>query len=440
MFTTNPHLQRAHLLLSQRRYDLAESEVRQAIAAEPNEPLGYAFLALCLGESKHWQAATEAAQRAIALGPDEPYHHYVHAHIFLDRNMFKEARAAIEESLRLEPEDADAWALGASIDLAQKRYREALDAANRGLEIDAEHEDCINVRAVALTNLGDRSAAGAAIVSTLARNPENATSHANMGWTLLHAGDPKAAMISFREALRLDPELEWARAGIVEAMKARSPIYRIFLAYFLFMARLPAQAQWGILIGGYVAMQVLRSVRRSNPDLAVFLTPLIIAYMVFALGTIVSVPLFNLLLFLNRFGRHALRRDQRWAAAIFGISLIPPATFLALWASIGGSHYKLSALLSGLLIIPISLAGLVRPGRPRLIMSLVAGVIGLTCLIVCSALIAAFHNTTMLKFVHSIVTSNPGAANTFTMVYVLACLLSTWLANALNSASAPTKR
>ena len=70
-----------------------------------------------------------------------------------------------------------------------------------------------------------------------------------MGWTLLHDGDPRKAMGHFREALRLDPGMEWARAGIVEAMKARSLIYRIFLSYFLFMNRLSGNAQWATVCG-----------------------------------------------------------------------------------------------------------------------------------------------------------------------------------------------
>src|SRR5690606_21011372 len=125
-------------------------------------------------------------------------------------------------------------------------------------------------------------------------------SHANMGWTLLHQGQPRRAAEHFREALRLDPTSDWARSGIVEAMKARSPIYRVFLAYFLFMSRLSSGAQWGILIGGYAGYQTVRTIGRTHPALAPYLQPLIVAYVVFALGTIVAIPLFNLLLFTDR--------------------------------------------------------------------------------------------------------------------------------------------
>lgn len=419
----NSHLHRTELLLSQRRYDLAENEARQAVASEPESARPYAYLALCLVERKQWQPATEAAQRAIALDPADPFHHYALASILQDRGMLKEARAAIDEAIRLDPDDADHWAILAGILISQKQFREALGVARRGLECDALHEGLTNLRAIALTNLGERDAAGAAISGTLARNPENAVSHANMGWTLLHSGNAKAAMHSFREALRLDPQMEWARSGIVEAMKARSPIYRIFLWYFLFMARLPANAQWGIVVGGYIAYQVLRGVRRSSPDLAPFITPLIVAYFVFALGTVVAVPLFNLLLFTSPFGRHVLTTAQRWGAAAFGLSLLPPLAFLALWASVGGAEFEVGAMLTGMLVIPVSLAGLSSPGRARRGMVAVAAGLAAACVLLCASV---FTGSTATKG--------------WVLPYALACFGSTWIANMFATAPDRPKR
>ena len=57
-------------------------------------------------------------------------------------------------------------------------------------------------------------------MEALGRNPENAHTNANQGWSLLHGGQPGKALEHFREALRLDPDLEFARAGMVEALKA----------------------------------------------------------------------------------------------------------------------------------------------------------------------------------------------------------------------------
>ena len=59
---------------------------------------------------------------------------------------------------------------------------------------------------MALVKLGRRAEAGSTIDETLRRNPEDDSSHANKGWTLLEAGQPNEAMKHFKEALRLNPE------------------------------------------------------------------------------------------------------------------------------------------------------------------------------------------------------------------------------------------
>jgi len=412
----NPHLARAELLLQQRRYDHAEKELRQAIGMDPNAALAFAYLAICLSERKQWREASDAADRAVGLEPDNAFHHYARARVLMDRRMLGEARQAIEESLRLSPHDPDYWAMLANIEVDEKKWRAAVNAADNGLAIDAEHEACVNLRAIALTNLGDRAGATQSIDSTLSRNPLNATSHANMGWTLLHQGKPRDAMQHFGEALRLQPNMEWARAGLVEAMKARNIIYRAFLAYFLFMNRLSSQVQWLILIGGYIGYQVLRSVSKSSPALAPFITPLIVAYFVFAMGTIVAVPLFNLFLFLDRYGRHALDRSAKIASAIFGLFLLPPITFLVLWIVRGGGEYRVSALVTAAVCIPVALAGLARAGTPRVVMSLAAGVLAIGAFGVCALLF-----TLGMKF--------EGLA----WMIVAASVLSTWLANLLST-------
>lgn len=424
MEVARAHRKRAELLLSQRRYDHAEREIRQWLAVDPNDALAYAYLAACLAEGEKWQEATEAGQLGVGLGPDLGFCHYTLARVYADRNMFKEARASIDEALRLEPYDPDHWAVRARIDLSQKEYKSALEAAESGLQHDAEHEACINLRSLALTQLGRREEAGEAIASTLARNPLSASSHANMGWTLLNQGKARPAMEHFREALRLSPDMEWARSGVVEAMKARSLIYRLFLAYFLFMNRLKGRAQWMILIGGYIGFRIVGSVSASNPQLSVYLTPLLVAYLVFALGTVVAVPLFNLFLFVSPFGRMVLRQDQKISAAIFGVSLVAPIVFLSLWASSSGVDavvYELASLCTGLLVIPVAIAGLMRQGRSRVIMSAVAAVIALAC----AAIVVGAFNGVIL----------PQSGT----LYSLACVGSIWVGNILGSFSPARK-
>jgi tetratricopeptide (TPR) repeat protein len=374
----NPHLERGLLLYQQSRHELAEAELRQALADEPQDAYAHALLALCLAPQEKFADATAEAQQAIHFAPDFPFAHYALARVCYDRNRHAEARTAIEEAIRLDASDADHFSLLAGIHFQERHWPDALQAAEQGLELDAEHVGCTNLRAMALVKLGRKAEAGATIDAALAKAPENSLTHANQGWTLLERGDPKKALEHFREALRLDPENEWARAGIVEALKARNIIYAAMLKYFLWMSKLSSRAQWGIILGGYFGHRLLGVLAESNPGLAPWVLPLRVLYVAFALMTWVADPLFNLLLRLNRFGRLALSREQVVASNWIGSFLL-----LALVGTVGTfalkprSPWLILAIAAGSLVLPLAGVFKCAPGWPRNVMAAYTALLGL---------------------------------------------------------------
>ena len=362
----NPHLDRARLLLAQSRYDLAEKELRQQLGAEPGNAEAHALLALCLSNQKEFKEATSEAQAAIALAPDLGFTHYVLGEVLYERNHYPEAENAAATAIGLDPFDADFRALLAAIRMQRRSWAGALAAAEAGLEIDPEHVGCNNLRAMALVNLGRRAEAGATLDSALARDPDNAATHANQGWTFLEKGDTKKALEHFREALRLEPNSEWARLGILEALKARYPIYRWILMYFLWMAKLSHSAQVGIMIGGWIGYQFLRGLAERNPLMAPWIWPLMAAYMIFCLLTWTASPLFNLLLLLNPFGRMVLTTAEKRISALVGVCLLAALACVAFWAVVGMSLW-VGGLIFALLMVPLSSAFKPPPGQRRMI-------------------------------------------------------------------------
>ena len=254
---TNANFQRGVLLYQQDRYQDAIAEFRQQLLQD-EDFLAHGYLALCLSELEQFDEATEHARQAIHLAPDESFGHYAYARVMIDRKRLEEARLAILEAIRLDPYEASYFAILASLEMQKSRWREALEAANQGLEIEPEHVWCTNLRAQALVKLGDRAGAAAAMGEALARKPDDAYTHANQGWALLHAGQPRQAQEHFREALRLDPGLDWARSGIVESLKARNFVYRWMLAWFLWMSRLSPQGRWGLVMGVFFGQRFVR--------------------------------------------------------------------------------------------------------------------------------------------------------------------------------------
>ena len=368
----NQHLQRALVLLEQSRYELAEKELRGALAIDPHDAHSHAMLALCLVNQKNYDDATRAAEHAIHLSPDEPFPHYVLSVVLRERQRLPEALAAINEALRLAPHDANYHGTQAAILIQQEKWRDALAAAERGLEIDPEDDDCTNMRAIALVKLGRKADAHAAIEGSLARAPQNATTQANQGWTYLDQGNPKQALEHFREALRLDPTSQWARSGMLEALKARYFFYRWLLAYFLWMAKLPSNARWGVIIGGYVAFRIVNSLRQSSPELAPYLMPLVVAYVIFAVMTWVASPLMNLFLRLNRYGRHLLTCEETITSNFVGALVLGAIVALVVAFGFGVPAGLWAALVCGLSIPSVAAVYHCEEGWPRTLMLLIA--------------------------------------------------------------------
>jgi len=162
------NFERSRLLYDQRRYDLAIQELQQALAINPEDASCHRLLALCFAQQKHDDAAIAQIDQAIHLSPNHAGGHYIKAGILRDQGKLVAARTAIAEALRLDPEDADSYARLAAIQYEQNQTKVALASAEQGLQLNAEHLGCMNLRLLALTQLGQLPKAEAGVQSVLA--------------------------------------------------------------------------------------------------------------------------------------------------------------------------------------------------------------------------------------------------------------------------------
>ena len=419
---------RARLLLQQGRTDLAETQLREALAEDPQNGTALALLALCQSrQPSRRREAVQTARQAVGLAPDDSFCHYVLAIALTERGGAaneeerlvarsaeqREAVAAVGEAIRQDPYDARYFALLSSLRLGLKEWMAALDAAEKGLEVDPLHVGCTNCRAQALVGLGRKREAGQTLGTALAQDPENPLTHTNAGWALLHAGKPKEALRHFKEALRLNPAMEAAQAGVVEALKAHIFVYRWLLAYFLWMSRLNSRAQWGLVIGGYFLVRILSAVARQQPRLAIVVLPVIVLYMLFALLSWTGSHLFNLLLRLHPTGKYALTRDQLYGANAIGACIGAGILLLAAGLMSGSDPLLLGA--GGCLLLMIPVGGTFsRRGQARRLLGLYT--VALIVLGAASLLLAS--------------AGVPGA-RAFGTVFFLGTILFGWVANIL---------
>lgn len=360
--------ERALVLLDRHRHAEAAAELRRVLADDPQDAVAHAILATALARGGTLDEATREAETAVGLAPDLAFAHHTLASVLAERNRHEAAARAVEEAVRLDPKAVDTHVLLAAIRHAQGRYAEAVAAADRALALEPAHAGALNVRSMALVQLGRRDEAHAGLDAALARDPEDPLSHATRGWALLDQGERERALEHFREALRLDPGQEWARRGIVEALKARHALYGLMLRYFLWMGKLTGRTQLGIWIGGWLLVRALRGVARENPALAPVIWPLLGLYLLFLFLTWTADPLFTLLLRLDRFGRHALLPEQVRASTWVGATLAAAAVAAAAGLLTGSVAALALAVFALLLVVPLSATFQCDPGWPRWVM------------------------------------------------------------------------
>lgn len=377
----NPNLQRALLLAEQKRPELAVEYFRQALGEEPANSLAHASFAICLADMNKLDEAERHAREAISIDPHIDFNHYAVGYVLDERNDFKRAALAVLEAIRIDPEEPMYWALLASIRMQQERWQEALEATENGLRHDPTHPGCVNINAMALQMLGRRGESVQASAAALARDPENPLSHYTRGMALLESGQRQEAMYHFRECLRIEPNFEPAREGIVMALKSANPLYRPFLSAAFWLAR--KGSAWGLMlpVGLWVLLQVGRSLSDSNPWLEPYITPATYVYIGIIGVTWLGPHIFDIVVMVHPLGRLAmprLRKAAGWtvlAMAAVGGGLV--CTYLI-------SDFLLPLILGApLLFLTIPVAGAFRAseGWPRKVMIAIAAIcVGLVLL------------------------------------------------------------
>ncbi|HEY0868174.1 MAG TPA: tetratricopeptide repeat protein [Fimbriimonas sp.] len=347
-------LDRAQLFIDQDRWIDAERELKLYLGQEPEDPDAHRMLALCLLQTNRRKEGLFEAQKAVALEPDNPWAHYVVAYAHQVLRKYKKAEEAISEALRRDPEEPDFYALLSGLQAIQAKPRQSLETAEAGLSIDPTHEECLNLRAQALSILGRSHEAIASGHEALAQNPVSDSTHTHLGWANLRGGQRESALQHLKEALRLNPNDEYAREGLLEALRTGFWPYRMIFTAYGYVHRLPRQLQWLPGIALWLIFRTSARFLRQNPSYTPVLAPFVFVIGAFYFLYFVGRPLANITLLFTPLGRLALGPTQRretWVSFAFlaaGLVLLLIDGVSALQTGAGGAFFLLAFLLMGL--------------------------------------------------------------------------------------------
>ena len=231
-------------------------------------------------------------------------------------NRHKEALALADSAISLDPGFDHAWNSKCLALIGLSRWQEAESCARTALELDADDETASNLLAHVLRIQNRLDESEEESKRRLARDPENAFSFASAGWAALQRGDVKGAENQFKESLRIDPQMEYARDGLKQSYRARSLLFRVFLKWAFFLQRFNEGNRAVIVIGMVIGFKILRALAASIHPLLVI--PLALAYYLFIFGSFLSEGLANFLLLRDPVARLSLDRAEKIEGAASG--------------------------------------------------------------------------------------------------------------------------
>ncbi len=348
-------ISRAEILFQQKRYKEAGEILSNILREDPNNASLLAMYSQVLLELDKKEGALDMINNAIQIAPDEDHLYFIKAIILIQTEKLDEAEQFLEQAIAINPGVADYHSYWGSVKLIRKQFKDALDLANKSLELDAENLIGLNIRSRALLKLDQKDESYQTIEGALKEDPNNPYTHANFGWSLLEKGDNKKALFHFKEALKNDPNFEYAQAGMVQALKARYFIYRLFLKYSFWMSNMTSKYQWGVIIGFYLLFRFLRSLASNNETLQPYLIPILVILGVMAFSTWIINPVSNLFLRLNSFGKHLLDKDEIRSSNFVGISAAICLIGVILFAFLGAIHWLALAVYGFAMMVPLGL-------------------------------------------------------------------------------------
>lgn len=345
------NLERAELLINQQRYDLAEEQLNKVLTEFPNHSLAMVYKALIKLQTKKSKEAIQLAQATLAIDPESDFALYVMSAAYMDQNDPKNAEKSVLQAIAFDPHVARYYGLHANIKLMTRDFKEAKSISEQGLEVDPENLLCRNVLSTALLKLGNKSESFNTIESALKMDPNNPMTHTNYGWGELEKGSHKKALEHFKEALSKNPENEYARAGMLEALKAKFFLYRLFMRYYFFMANLKPGVQWVVILALVLIQQALGS--SALEGYAFIFQPLSYLLIFFAVSTWVVHPVFNFFMSINSYAKYLLTQDDKNTSIGVGICFGIFALSLIGWAVTQMDGFVAGALVGYTLILPV---------------------------------------------------------------------------------------
>ncbi|MCB0687302.1 MAG: tetratricopeptide repeat protein [Saprospiraceae bacterium] len=340
-------------LLRHGKTDEAIKRLHTHLAEHPDDLHARYLLAWAFYLSHKLVDARTAAEGLFAEDPEQPHLINLLAEIDLAEEKYEAAETKARFLIGSDADHVAPYLLLARIKFLQRNYDAALIHVDKALEIDPENKEALNLKVRISDTLGQYEMAQKSIDELLQLDPENPTTLANLGLQKLNEGKITESLELFAQALAIQPTNMLARHGMMEALKSKFWIYRLFYHYQKFVSRLSAKNSWVLIIGTYLAARVIGGLAEaSNGNLQIILNTLVVLMaLTFFLSWVIN-PLLNLVLSQNKYGKLLLDDREKKMAKLTGASMLIAILSFAGYFLVGYYRFLLAGFIFIGLMIP----------------------------------------------------------------------------------------
>lgn len=317
------YIQRARLLLNQKRYKDAEIQAGIVLQQDPNDAQALQIIGHCRLDTRQNDEALTIFKQCLGTEPDDDYVHYLIAFCYYRKQELDTSLKFLEQAIGLFPYNAGYFSLLSNIYASQRKYADALHAANQGLAVNSEDISCLNARSAALFRLNKKEEAYSTINEALNIDPEDDFTHTNYGWHYLEKGKHKQAFEHFKEALRINPNSNSAKEGYKASLKSKLPFYRWILQYSLWMNHQNRTVRIVMIFGLWGVIRALAWAGKGSPPWWKYVTGgIVFIYLAFVILSWLGNSLANLFLLTSKYGKLALTDSEKSSAKAVGAALL----------------------------------------------------------------------------------------------------------------------
>ncbi len=230
---SDDQLHRGWLLYESRRYAEALALALEVHGRAPQSTSAIYLAALAALMTEDLPLAEEMAGKLLAGDPDSEEGHALLGYIASRRNDPVRAEQHLQKAIAANPTQAEHQARYALFLLGRDRIEDGITVAWRGLKLDPESVFVRKVLQRLYLANDELELAEKMGREALERDPNDADIHFATGQVLLATGSGQAARGSFRESLRLDPQLA-SGDGLLDMAHERVRHWAIFRPGLLF--------------------------------------------------------------------------------------------------------------------------------------------------------------------------------------------------------------